>query len=94
MDKKQELELSEKQLDQVIEVSQLLRDFSAKILEERSLTINQCLCVLAAIVASFLCEFDEQCPATHRQEMREHLDKVIDFALESYDNNENNYEDK
>lgn len=94
MDKKQELELSEKQLDQVIEISQLLRDFSAKILEERRLTIKQCICVLAAVVASFLCEFDEQCPATNRQEMREHLDKVIDLALESYDQNKDDNENQ
>lgn len=94
MDKKQDLELSNKQLDRVVEISQIVRDFASKLFEKRHLSVKECIGIIGAVVAIFLCEFDEQCPNTTRQEIREHLNKFINLCLESYDNNEDDYENQ
>lgn len=75
-----------KQLDRVIEVGQTVRDFAATLFVKRHLSVKECIGIIGAVVAIFLCEFDEQCPNTTRQEMREQLNKFIDLLLKSYDN--------
>lgn len=87
MDKKQDLELSNIQLKHIIEISQIVRDNTATLFEKRHLSIKECIGVIGSVAAIFLCEFDEQCPNTSRQEIRDHLIKIIDACLDSYDNN-------
>lgn len=60
MDKKENLEITDEQVEQLQQIGQDIRDYTAMLFEKKHLTIREAIITLAAVTATFCKEFKEQ----------------------------------
>lgn len=83
MDKKQSITIQGVQLDKLISIGQQVRDFAADMFEDNHCTVSEALGALSCVTASFLCEFNEECPNTTLDGLKYLFSQAVDACLES-----------